>query len=115
MDKGFSPVLVEATFIINIKKCYNSGCSSRVFSSRTSDNCCLENNWHFLGQFNYRSPNNIHVNKKLCRTFKKSVIAFKSVKCASGGDFILYLLLFAVSPLLKKCIKYQGKTIKFSL
>ena len=44
MDKGFSPVLVEATFIINIKKCYNSGCSSRVFSSRTSENCCLENN-----------------------------------------------------------------------
>ena len=126
MDKGFSPVLVEATFIINIKKCYNSGCSSRVFSSRTSENCCLENNWHFLGQFNYRSPNNIHVNKKLCRTLKKIVIAFKSVKCACGGDFILYLLLFAVSPLLtvvkiwinfnlKKCIKYQGTIIKFSL
>ena len=44
MEKGFSPVLVEATFIINIKKCYNGGCSSRVFSSRTSENCCLENN-----------------------------------------------------------------------
>ena len=126
MDKGFSPVLVEATFIINIKKCYNSGCGSRVFSSRTSGNCCLENNWHFLWQFNYGSPKNIYVYKKLRRTLKKIVIAFKSVKCACGGDFILYLLLFAVSPLLtvvkiwinfnlKKRIKYKGKIIKFSL
>ena len=66
------------------------------------------------------------MNKKFSRTLKKIVIAFKSVKCAYGGDFILYLLLFAVSPLLtvvkiwinfnlKKCIKYQGTTIKFSL